>query len=222
MWSFYTTPPDKTVPISTVYRGVGLRISEADYIKCTIHQKTPYCSYQTPEKFPIGDPDGFPLPLSTNNLLTPSQPYDKVNCQVTCAADYYPGLPDPSASTAPIYNKDVIRLAGFNPKTPFDYEQITNYSRKIALAKSILLAYELTHIDDRDCESADGNTGYNKLVPTTLITQKWVRDDIGDSNWKEMIDMAEQKFPFGFQRSSLLAALSYDPVLNVLGVHWNF
>jgi hypothetical protein len=221
-WSIYTTPPDKTTPISTIYRGVGLRISQADYIKCTIHPKTPYCSYQVPEKFPIGDPDGFPISLSSNNPLNPTQPYDKANCQVTCASDYYPLLADPAESTPPVHNSEVIKLANYDPKIPFDYEQINSFSRKAALLKSILITYELTHIDDPGCESAQGNTGYDRLVPITLITQKWVREDLGDDNWGKMIDMAEKKFPFGFQRSSPLAALSYDSVLNVLGIHWNF
>jgi len=220
-WSSYSVPPDKPVPLSTIRRGVGLRIFQADYIKCTEHPRTDRCTEApTPKKFP-DDSTNFPIPLSSAHLLSPNISYDRVHCQVTCGIDYHPLLLDPSDSLPPGYDEKIKSIVKFDPAVPFDYENITPMSRKAGLLKSVLISYELMHIDDPGCETPDGSSGYDKAIPITLILPNWIRAELGDG-WDKMIAMAKNQFPFNFQASSPLAALSSDPVLNVLGVHFNY
>ena len=225
-WSTYSTPPEKPIPLSTIDRGVGVRIYQADYIKCTEYPRYPshpeLCSEApTPKIFPSGS-NGFPISLSSDDLIQPDMPYDSANCRVSCAVDYYPLLPDPNKSSPPAYNDKIKSLAGFDPAaTVFEYEDITSMSRKVALLKVALLAYELMHIDDKGCASPKGNSGYDRVIPISLIVQDWVREDLKDG-WNDLVQTAQEKFPNNFQDSSRLAGLAADPVLNILGLHFNF
>jgi len=224
-FSSYTCPLDKPVPLSTIYRGVGLRISQADYIKCTIYPRNSARADEclqapTPRKFPTDDTKGFPIPLASDKLLTNDIDYDSLHCRVTCGVDTFPllaGQPDIN------YNSAISKLVSFDPKTSQDeYENIKDFSRQAARLKSVLIAYELMHIDDKNCATKEGNIGYDKQIPITMLMQEWVVGDLGATNWKTMRQTAEQQFPFNFQLSSQLAGLWYDKVLNVLGLHFNY
>lgn len=226
-----TNPPDKPVPLSTINRGVGVRINQADRIKCTEYPVSDTCAdTKVPIKFPKDQPEGFPISLTTDSIDPNNKTYDKSGCKVICTVDYYPTSPvgPPEGASAqelvpPLYSSAVTKLANFNPQAelPTDYEQIGDLSRRASLLKNLLISYELMHIDDAGCQSKDGNTGYNSRIPNTLIMPMWVREKLGD-NWQTMVDSATKLFPFNFQQSSLLAGLAADPVLNTLGLHFNY
>lgn len=228
-WSEYSVPEDKSTPLSTIYRGVGARIFQADYIKCVEFQNPVslsaggVCSEApTPRKWPENSP-GFAIPLASNNPIDSTLPYDKANCLVQCAIDFYPPvLGDPVESNPPTYNPQIVQLAGFDPKvTIFPYESIGDMTKKAGLLKTLLLAFEMMHIDDKGCESAGGNTGFNRIIPISMIMPSWVEDSLG-AGWSQLIDMAQKEFPFGFQQSSKLAGLAADPILSRLGIHLNY
>lgn len=211
--------PDNLPSTSTIDRGVGVRITSADEIKCTKVPLNKYCTTKVPmqaEKFEVANKA---IPLVVNKVLSPDEPYDRINCKVTCAVDYYPGNPLDALgeNTAPSINGTI------NSKNPgeFEYEDIAENGKKAGEYKTALLAYELMTIDDKGCETSDGNEGYKRIIPTTLILQKWVTDKMGDL-WKGFETLAETKFPYRFQINSRLSGLSNDPLLDEKGLHFNY
>jgi hypothetical protein len=222
-------PPTRTMSLSTLYRGVGLRISKVDYVKCTIEPVDPNnCSYTQPTSF-----TKVAIPLGAKQLgsIQPTETYSP-GCKVTCAADYYPHNPtdkvgEPSEVIAPKYSTAVTSLlpAGFTSdqtSQEFDYQAINSKIHNVAAQKVILLAVELMNIDQKGCvnKKAD-NTGSNRLIPITLILPDWVLNDLGQA-WQGMKRSAVNKFPFSFQSGSPLAGLTHDPNLNDKGLHYNY
>ena len=219
-----TVPPNKTRPASTLFRGVGVRISKADYIKCTIKprdQANPKCAEANlPLKF--RNPISIPLGSTENAKITP-EVYDSVNCKVTCAMDYYQDDTTDAIGAdtkKPNYLSTVTTWAK-NPGD-FDYDQITEKVREAAIFKTALLTYELMNTDEKGCENkSKENLGSNRLIPTTTILPNWIVMKLGDS-WDVMKTAANAKFPFGFQKNSPLASLTVDPLLNEKGLHINY
>jgi hypothetical protein len=223
-------PPSRTMSLSTLYRGVGVRFSKADYVKCTIEPIDPtICPEKQPRSF-----TKIRIPLTTAEMgsIKPTETYNPA-CKVTCATDYYPRNPidkagDPSEITPPKYSTAVTNLvpAAFNSgtQTPieFDYQQINSAIHRAAAQKIILLSVELMNIDQKGCANSSAeNTGSKRLIPITLILPDWILSDLGQG-WQSMRRSAVTKFPFNFQNGSPLAGLTHDPNLNTKGLHYNY
>jgi len=215
--SSLSNPPDNLPSASTVDRGVGIRIASADEIKCTKIPLNEYCDTRVlmqAEKF-----DAKEIPLVVNKVLEADKPHYNPDCEYVCAVDYYPGSPIDALneSIAPQPNSAIVSL---NPGE-FKYEDIAENGKKAGVYKTALLAYELMTIDDKGCETQDGNEGYKRVIPTALILQKWVTDKMGNG-WRDLKDFAEAKFPFRFQINSRLSGLSFDHLLDEKGLHFNY
>lgn len=217
--SSLSSPSDNLRSTSTIDRGVGVRITSADEIKCTKVPLNEYCATKVPMQAEKFEAANEAIPLVVNKVLSPDEPYDKINCEVICAVDYYPRNPLDALgeSTAPSING---AISSKNPEG-FKYEDIADNGKKAGVYKTALLAYELMTIDDKGCETPGGNEGYKRIIPTTLILQKWVTDEMGNL-WRDFIKLAEAKFPYRFQIGSRLSGLSSDFKLDEKGLHFNY
>lgn len=213
-----SSPPDNLRSNSTVSRGVGVRISSADKIKCTKIPRNKYCDTKIPmqpEKF-----DEKSIPLVVNKVLEPDKSYNTVNCEVLCAVDYYPGNPTDSSPEEKTKPAVASNIASLDPGE-FQYKQISSSGKKASVYKTALLAYELMTVDDRGCEVDEGNEGYKRVIPTTLILPKWATDKMGDV-WSDLKALAVKQFPYRFQKQSQFSGLSHDPLLDEKGLHFNY
>ena len=209
--------PDNLRSASTIDRGLGVRVVSADKIKCTKVPKNKYCDTKVPlqaEKF-----DHKSIPLVIDKVLEPNKPHANPDCDYICAVDYYPNSPVDGIdeSTPPTISGAISSL---NPGE-FQYADIASNGKKAGIYKTALLSYELMTIDDKGCETTDGNEGYKRVIPTTLILSKWVTDEMGNL-WKGFEKLAEDKFPYKFQMNSRLSGLSSDPLLDERGLHFNY
>ena len=210
-----STPPDNLRSASTIDRGVGVRVVSADRIKCTKIPRTKHCDAQQPVKF-----DEKNIPLLVNQLLKPDKPYDRLNCEVICAVDYYPRSPIDASAEDTIKPSVLSDLSNLDPGE-FPYEQITQAGKEAGVYKTALLTYELMTIDDPGCEVSSGNEGYRRVIPTTLVLPKWATDKMGNL-WPKLEDFAKTKFPYRFQETSPLSGLSNDVFLDEKGLHFNY
>ncbi len=226
-YSDLTVPPWKTVPPSTLYRGVGLRIVEADYIKCTIEPVADpkYCP-EAPQPMAFKGADGQikkPIPLTDPTVSSLSPDPHPPGCKVTCAVDYYPNNPtdvvDAIDKTEPFYSTTLTSLV--RPIGTFPIESIKEKGAEASVFKAAQLVIELMNTDEPGCENPKGNSGFQRLIPITLITPNWIVKELGDS-WQTMRTAAKAKFPFNFQPGSPLAGLSMDPLLDRKGLHLNY
>jgi len=213
-------PPENLTSNSTVNRGVGVRVDSADKIKCT---RVP-----RPNGNRLCTPDGLPkkfkterIPLVLNKLVTPDLAgLDLVNCEYTCAVDYYPNDPTDAMPQEKAKPSVVPLVADLDPGL-FSYLDITDNAKSAAIYKTALIIYELLSIDDPNCQSVSGNLGWQRLIPTTIIVPKWISDKMGDK-YKEFISLGVAKFPYQFQIKSSLSGLSLDFRLDNKGLHYNF
>ncbi len=205
---------------STVSRGVGVRIASADKIKCTLKPNSDKCPTKVPLQSEEFDEQAIPLVAGKN--LEIKKPYDRLNCEVICAVDYYPDPLSPTGtlngSAKPTLQSDVGNL---NPGE-FPYEQIVSAGKKAGVYKTAQLIYELMTIDDPGCETRDGNKGNERAIPNAIIAPKWVTDKMSDF-WNELTGgFASSKFPYRFQEKSPLYGLTNDYKLDNKGLHFNY
>jgi len=202
-------PPENLPSTSTLYRGVGVRITGADRVKCTIHPRTDRCPDQPPRTF-----DEKNISFAASDLMRPDEPYDRVNCQVLCAVDYYPILEE---VTKPA---DASFLSNLNPGV-FDYLTIAEGGRRAAVYKMAQITYELLQIDEAGCGASLAATGGDRRIPYTIILPQWVMKEM-EGAWTDFMTLARTCFPNSLQTSSPLAGLSYDPNLDGQGLHFNY
>ncbi|MFH1909721.1 MAG: hypothetical protein ABIJ72_00805 [bacterium] len=225
-------PTNKTRPASTLFRGVGVRISKADYIKCTIEPKDPSRRDLCPEAISGNmafTKEQIPLTSAPSDKLEHNLPYSP-GCKVTCAVDYYPNNPVgalPSAqpysiseNDPPEYSKEVEDWAT-NPRT-FDYSEIAEKGQQAGIFKTALLVAELLHTDDEGCATPNQeNRGSNRLIPITTILSDWAVKGLGDSR-QAIGRVAQAKCPNSFHKNSPLACLASDGLLDLKGLHINY
>jgi hypothetical protein len=197
---------------STILRGVGVRITGLDRIKCT-----QICPDEPPKTF--NDP-GYPISFRYSDLLEPED-FVPVDCRVVCAVGYYPLSPVDAASidlVKPNYVSDILK---YDPGT-FDYAQIKKASRDAAVLKAAQLGQEILNIDQAGCYSGSEREGNQKMIPTTMIFPQWIQGVL-KNDWQGIfLSLAKERFPYNFQDDSPTAGLSYDPFLNNKGLHFNF
>ncbi len=205
-------PTENLPSSSTISRGVGVRVTSLDRIKCT-----QVCTNEPPRTF--NDP-GYPISLKYSDLIEPED-FVQANCRVTCAVGYYPLAPvDALASdlVEPTYAGDISK---YDPGI-FDYSQIKEASRKAAVLKSAQLGYEILNVDQAGCYSDSVREGNERMIPTTMIFPQWVQGVLKDDWQKVFLTLASKRFPYNFQSDSPTAGLSYDPFLNNEGLHINY
>jgi len=210
--------PSQNLPsTSTLYRGVGVRITGADRVKCTIHPRTDRCPDQVARTF-----DQKNISFASSNLMKPDKLYDVVNCQVSCAVDYYPSNPTNASldEVTPPADADFIAQKDLNPGV-FDYVTIAESGQRAAIYKTAQIAYELMQTDEAGCYDAAAGEGSKRHIPLTIIFPQWMVKDLGGS-WADFLTLAGEKFPNSLQASSPLAGLSSDPNLNGQGLHFNY
>jgi len=219
------TFPGKQQSVSTLYRGTGVRITSADEVKCTIEPR-PAAVYTFECPFPRVF-DQMTISLLAGQKVD-LKDYDKGNCQVICAVDYYPTSSTPPVGTIDIINPDVKTdmLNRLNPSSVqngrfFLYEELPSKIQRAGIYKTAQLMYEIMKIDDANCDKDTVNTGNERAIPITMIIPQWVQAELKD-DWQTMLDLATQQFRFTFQPGSPLAALAADPNLNDKGLQINF
>lgn len=229
-------PTNKTRPASTLFRGVGVRISKADYIQCTIEPKDPSRRDLCPEAISGNmafTKEQIPLTSAPSDKLEHNPSYSS-GCKVTCAVDYYPNNPVgalPSAqpyniseNDPPAYSGEVTGKVGAWAKNPgvFNYSEITKKGQQAGIFKTALLVAELLHADDEGCANpSKENLGSNRLIPITTILSDWAVKGLGN-NWQAIGRVAQAKCPNSFHKNSPLACLTFDGLLDVKGLHINY
>ncbi|MCX6809220.1 MAG: hypothetical protein NTZ65_00465 [Candidatus Berkelbacteria bacterium] len=208
-------PEGNVQSTATLSRGTGVRILYADEIKCTKIPKNQYCDVKEPRVFVQ-----VQIPLSQDQTLKANEDYDKANCLVRCGVGYYPNTPIDAPADEITSENSVAFVSKYNPGE-FDYKDISENGKKASVYKAVQIGFELLHIDDAGCATTGGNSGFSRQIPTTIIFPNWVVKAMGD-DWQPFIKMAEQKFPYNFQKGSPLAGLTYDPVLDNQGLHFNY
>lgn len=271
------THPDANLQSnSTLKRGVGARITEADYIKCSYEQLPPqqptnscdgrwYVHSRYALKLnPIGG--GYRWDSTFQRKINPS-------CikQVKCAVDFFPN-PGPveivdappdeklplSELTPSKYDSDALRAKStvLNPEVfdappgmpPLDLS--SEHVSKSAVYKIAQLALQLLATDEKECESKivtnprpseackanapNGNVGNCRNIPYTIIFPQWVAKEMfGSGVWTNFMRIARGEypnandpeykgFPYNLQDESPTAGISYDPVLDTQGLHFNY
>jgi hypothetical protein len=140
---------------------------------------------------------------------------------VTCAVGYYPLNPIDASANELTPPNDVPEVAKYNPGV-FSYVDVAANSRKAAVYKAAQVLYEILSVDKAGCDTRIGNLGSNKKIPTSVIVPQWIQKALGDDWTSVFIKMAKNVFPMNFQEQSPLSGLSYDPYLNLLGIHVNY
>jgi len=205
--------PDENLPSSsTIDRGVGVRVSELDRVKCTL-----ICPSKPPVTF---GGQGYEIALSYSDLIYPSAVVPS-DCNVRCAVDYYPASPVDALPENVIKPNYPAALTSYDPGE-FSYDQITDFSRKAAIFKGAQLGYEILKVDDAGCYASSQNTGNKKIIPTTVLFPLWLQKALGDDWQKVFLSLAQKNFPYNFQQGSPTAGLWYDPYLNNIGLHLNY
>jgi len=208
-------PPTNAPSTSTLYRGSGVRVKALDSVKCTIYPVNDRCSYKEPAVF-----DKKTIFLTQDFILSADKTYDSSACAVKCAVDYYPMAPidAPKDEVAPVQSPD--SLTKLNPGE-FMYADIAYKAGGAAKLKMAQLMWELMKIDEPGCFAPGGLKGSDRLIPITMISSAWGISQLGDT-WQELLKIANKSFPYDFQKQSPLAGLSFDPLLNEQGIHFNY
>lgn len=214
---------------STVYRGVGVRITSVDRIKCTQICPNPLGGIT----YTPFSPPGFLIPLDGKKIKR-TQPVP-TGCTVECAVDYYPygaffapGLVSAREIIPPsvpleiaILNPTLTSYVTYNYPGPDDFDRVAHQAGIYKIAQ---IVYELMHADDKGCQSEDGNRGGKRLIPYTVIFPDWAWSDANFSKEglpKLFLDLATKSFPFSLQSESPTAGIAYDPLLSQ-GLHLNY
>ena len=213
---------------STLFRGVGVRVSSADKMKCTKRCTDPATGIVTYLPFAK-----FDIPLD-GKPVTRTEPVPP-NCVVYCAVDYYPDghlFPPGMADIDEIAQPQVASIiAKLDPsRTSFifyNYPTADNFDdsmNQAGIYKTAQLAYEIMHTDDAGCDAKEKNTGNMKIIPYTVIFPEWVwsSSSFADNNMTDFFKkLAEDVFPFYLQDESPAAGITHDPLL-VIGLHLNY
>lgn len=233
---------------STVYRGVGVRVTSADRVKCIQVCPNPASG---PNIVTLFNPPGFNIPLDGKEIE--NKPSTAAGCSVYCAVDYYPNgtlyggnitpadpremIPPQAAAELQLINPSSpinpagLVCSGFMPCVPGDFSydspafaNFNKASKWAGIYKTAQLAYEIMHADDAGCDTKTGNKENKRIIPYTVIFPYWVWSD---SNFADkgmvsfFLNLSKKSFPFSLQPESPTAGLSYDPLLKI-GLHFNY
>lgn len=214
------TQPDNPPSVSTIYRGVGVRIAGADRVKCTKICFETECGCMQPREFEVFDikfDNGFLDPLPSN----PCPP----GCICGCAVNRFPWFP----VDVPNEEKDVEteiateKIRPYSTLNPgiFPYESLLSVAKQIASYKETQIAYAILSIDKAGCASEDGLDRNDKLIPFSMIFPEWVANYLrtnktttGEYVWDDLITLTDPKkngYLADWQEKSPLAGVSWDP-----------
>lgn len=157
---------------STILRGTGVRIIQADYIKCS------YKKICTP------DPNWYKftkkeIPFQVGKLVLPDPPQPPCTI-VVCAVDYYPNYPVDASCEESTPPNDAPMLRVLNPGV-FPYNSITENAKRAAYYKTAQIAYQLASIDRKNCEKPAGNLGWERNIPFRVIFPLWIVNGLGNT-----------------------------------------
>ena len=229
-------PVDNLPSVSTIYRGVGVRVVGMDKIKCTVYYPDPNpavaCLKPIEKKFQEFDIVFDPA----KNYLSPqpSAPAPTGVCKPTlCAVNRYPDKPDgtdANEQNAEIYNPLEKNEAWGNllPPDTFAYDPsgMKDIARSAAIYKMTELVYQMLSIDKSGCADEDGLRGYKKITPFSIVLPQWVvcGEKSGEglmnakvpgstqSVWNNLKELAGKSYVINLQKNSPLAGLYWDPV----------
>ena len=233
-----STPPSNAPSASTVSRGVGIMISQADYIKCEIESR----DIQHPCPNQCG---GLPAPFDRIGITFKrneiSDILDSVAkksslipdlCIVKCAVDYYPNPQTcnvDEAERTKTQKAPDIQNANLDPSDPkgwFPYEDMNNqYSRAVAY-KATQIGWELMTVDQKECAVDPGNNfakrktsnnedaenvGNQRMIPYQIIFPAWIWGQMSEGGGdvgQKLLNLANTNFPNHYQQNSTLAGLA--------------
>jgi len=219
---------------STVYRGVGVRVTSADRVKCIQVCPNPY----GPNIVTLFKEFNIPLDGKSIENKPPVAP----SCRAYCAVDYYPNGLDYGGNATPVTDpRDAIKpqvaseiqvlnpskLLGIAGDFAYDEPAFTSFDsavKKAAIFKTAQLAYEIMHADDAGCDTKEGNKENKRIIPFTVIFPEWVWSNPDFSNNGMVtffLNLSKQSFPFFLQNESPTAGMAYDPLLKI-GLHFNY
>ena len=223
-------PADNMPSVSTIYRGVGLRIVGMDKVKCTAYFPNPAlsdpCSKPIEKKFQefdiVFDPG--------KNYLSPqpTSPAPTGTCRPTlCAVNRYPDNPidepDANEKDAQTYNPQEKSEPWGNLMPPdtfvYDPASMKDVARQAAVYKMTELVYQIFAIDEAGCATTDGLRGYKKITPYSVVIPQWAADEMKKANlpgksttvWNDLKDLAGKSYVVNLQKNSPLAGLYWDP-----------
>ncbi len=196
------TPADNISSVSTIYRGVGLRITGRDKFKCTAYYQNPstrFCDNMLQKKA-----DEFDILFADDGSLDHSPDPTKLAevCKIECAVNYYPDKPfnatDEESHARDKNNLERSKMPWGNLMPDSDnilYLEVPNYAKAAASYKMIETVYQILDIDKNGCYSnetmkklgrdiscdADGKNCSAKM-PFTIVLPNWVANEIKNKN----------------------------------------
>lgn len=201
--------PSTNLPSSsTLTRGVGVRITEADNIRCSYKRKLdpdkdPRCNgkwyvYNEHNILFSDSSKHFRSAGQSRTTICPEEP----KLIVECAVDYFPheAVDAPDGQKLPEvqpFIKDNPIIAGLNPKI-FEMSEIVDKSREAAVYKIAQLGLQLLATDEAGCENktasiwpskvceenarkGKGNEGNCRNIPYTIIFPLWASQKMGST-----------------------------------------
>jgi|GEM_PF-2388054 len=231
------TQPDNPPSVSTIHRGVGVRIAGADKVKCTVFYPNPDphigCREPIPMKFYefdilFDEGEGFLSPR-------PAPPRPAGVCKIECGVNRFPDrprdvLPEEWNVSEEIAAEKPRPYSTLNPGV-FQYEELSSKARDIAIYKETQIAYAILSIDKADCASEDGLDRNDKLIPFSMIFPEWMYKELETTSmqggsasiWDDLTNIARNVntqtggkqerggYLANWQDRSPLAGVSWDP-----------
>jgi len=193
---------DNISSVSTIYSGVGLRITGRDKFKCTAYYQNPstrFCDNMLQKKA-----DEFDILFADDGSLDHSPDPTKLAevCKIECAVNYYPDKPfnatDEESHARDKNNLERSKMPWGNLMPDSDnilYLEVPNYAKAAASYKMIETVYQILDIDKNGCYSnetmkklgrdiscdADGKNCSAKM-PFTIVLPNWVANEIKNKN----------------------------------------
>lgn len=207
---------------STVERGVGLRMTGADKIKCTkVH-----VVHGTITKFL-----DFDLSFDPSNHIDKSKATICPSMHVCfCATDYYPLMPTDAPAGEINAQAAIAQEAASNPAlakvnpgvVSYDPASIYDYAHSAAIYKIAQITAQVLSVDKSGCQNSQVNKENKKIIPLSVIIPAYAQQKL-DSTWTDyLMNLAKTQLPHNLQENSPLAGLSFDEALNEKGVHINY
>jgi len=201
--------------ISTLYRGVGIRVIGLDRVKCSwrrIDKDDNRCpvNWQPYKQYPIL------FSSDSIDIISVEAAADAsviTGCLTACSADYFPNVESAPEDKTP----NQKRQPGVS-----DINNIKSLLSEAAIYKMSMLTWELLSADDK-FDSQSENLGYQKIVPYQIIVPQSLLQNIGN-DWKTFVQKAQNSYVLKMQSRLSLGGLAFDPLLDtpVKAIHFNY
>lgn len=209
-YSSLSMPPDNQPSVSTLYRGVGVRVTGLDKIKCSYMRPCdgPTCNMTCPKEwtkfkqYPVlFTPDDIDTVATNATADFATIP----GCLTQCAVDYYPYV-----------DSKIIDSSQNSKRQPAEttLDQFRSLASSASDYKLAALANELLYTDDQ-VGTKPAYQGSAKLTPFSIIVPENIKTLLEkQGDWTRLLSHADSAYFLPLQKRSSLAGLWFDQYLN--------